>query len=94
MQSGSYSYPGTSRIVYGTDFDEALRRELVKPPSVASVIIPTTLAAGEYSAMAGCTDSARNVKEMYMHAQAIPHGSDTPITSVTSAMCQSQRSAF
>lgn len=28
MQSGIYSYPGTSRIAYGTDFTEALCREL------------------------------------------------------------------
>ena len=28
MQSGIYSYPATSRIVYGTDFVEALAREL------------------------------------------------------------------
>lgn len=43
-----------------------------KPPSVASVIIPTTLSAGEFSAMAGCTDSVRNVKEMYIHPKAAP----------------------
>ncbi len=183
MQSGIYSYPGTSRIVYGTDFAEALQRELdlvgarrvfvlasgtlarstdviqrvrdalgeqfagicakigahtpridvvaaantaraaqadlllsvgggsitdaakmvaiclgngitdpaeldayhvrvhadgstvrpsYKPPSVASVIIPTTLSAGEFSAAAGCTDTIRQVKEMYAHPQAIP----------------------
>src|SRR5450830_1353418 len=28
MQSGIYSYPATSRIAYGTDFVEALTREL------------------------------------------------------------------
>jgi maleylacetate reductase len=183
MQSGIYSYPGTSRIVYGTDFVEALQRELdlvgarrvfvlasgtlarstdviqrvrdalgerfagicakigahtpridvvaaantaraaqadlllsvgggsitdaakmvaiclgngitdpaeldayhvrvhadgstvrpsYKPPSVASVIIPATLSAGEFSAAAGCTDTIRQVKEMYAHPQAIP----------------------
>ncbi len=183
MQSGIYSYPGTSRIVYGTDFAEALKRELelsgerrvyvlasgtlerstdvigrvrdalggrcagvcarigahtprvdvvaaanaarsaqaglllsvgggsvtdaakmvaiclgngitdaaeldachvtvradgstlrpsYKPPAVASIIVPTTLSAGEFSAMAGCTDSVRNVKQMYVHPQAIP----------------------
>jgi hypothetical protein len=27
MQRGIYSYPGTNRIVYGTPFDQALRRE-------------------------------------------------------------------
>ena len=43
-----------------------------KPPSVASVIIPTTLSAGEFSALAGCTDSVHHVKETYHHPQAAP----------------------
>jgi len=52
--------------------DGSTLRPSYKPPSVASVIIPTTLSAGEFSAMAGCTDSVRNVKEMYIHARAAP----------------------
>ncbi|MFA5916447.1 MAG: hypothetical protein WC830_23125, partial [Burkholderiales bacterium] len=28
MQQGVYSYPGTSRVVYGSDFAAALAREL------------------------------------------------------------------
>lgn len=52
--------------------DGNIIRPSYKPPSLASVIIPTTLSAGEHSAMAGCTDSVRNVKEMYIHPQAIP----------------------
>jgi maleylacetate reductase len=52
--------------------DGSTERPSFKPPSVASIVIPTTLSSGEYSAMAGCTDGARNVKEMYAHAQAIP----------------------
>ena len=43
-----------------------------KPPAVASVIIPTTLSAGEFSALAGCTDTLRQVKETYFHPQAAP----------------------
>ena len=43
-----------------------------KAPSVASVIIPTTLSAGEFSAIAGCTDTLRGVKEVYAHPQAFP----------------------
>lgn len=42
-------------------------------PSVASIIIPTTLSAGEFSATAGCTDSLRQVKEVYAHPKAFPH---------------------
>ena len=52
--------------------DGSTSRPGFKPPCVASVVIPTTLSAGEFSAMAGCTDSVRNVKHMYFHAQAIP----------------------
>lgn len=52
--------------------DGSTQRPSFKPPSVASVVVPTTLSAGEFSAMAGCTDNLRNVKHMYFHAQAIP----------------------
>src|ERR1700720_714464 len=43
--------------------DGAARRPEVEPPSVRSIAIPTTLSAGEYTASAGCTDTARHVKE-------------------------------
>ena len=52
--------------------DGSLRRPSYQPPSVASVIIPTTLSAGEFSALAGCTDTVRQVKQMYVHPQAAP----------------------
>src|SRR5579862_4563018 len=38
-----------------------------KAPTVRTIAIPTTLSAGEYSGSAGCTDTARNVKESYGH---------------------------
>ncbi len=47
-------------------------RPSFKPPALASVIIPTTLSAGEFSALAGCTDTVRGVKESYRHPQAAP----------------------
>src|SRR6185503_11282327 len=47
-------------------------RPSYKAPSVAAVIIPTTLSAGEFSAIAGCTDTVRHVKEVYAHPQAFP----------------------
>ena len=52
--------------------DGSLLRPEFQAPTVASVIIPTTLSAGEFSAMAGCTDNVRNVKHMYIHPRAIP----------------------
>ena len=47
-------------------------RPSYKAPTVASMIIPTTLSAGEFSAIAGCTDTLRGVKEVYAHPQAFP----------------------
>ena len=43
-----------------------------KPPTVRTVTIPTTLSAGEYTASAGCTDTARNVKESFGHPLMMP----------------------
>ena len=34
--------------------------------------MPTTLSAGEYTASAGCTDTARNVKESFGHPLMMP----------------------
>ena len=42
-------------------------RPPAKPPAIRSVDIPTTLSAGEFTAMAGCTDTERHVKESYAH---------------------------
>jgi maleylacetate reductase len=47
-------------------------RPVYNAPTVASVIIPTTLSAGEFSAIAGCTDTARGVKEVFAQPKAFP----------------------
>src|SRR5437016_4745739 len=47
--------------------DGKIVRPQTKPPAVRTVTIPTTLSAGEYTASAGCTDTARNVKESFGH---------------------------
>jgi maleylacetate reductase len=52
--------------------DGTPRRPPVEPPSVRMIAIPTTLSAGEFSAGAGCTDTARHVKESYSHPLMIP----------------------
>jgi len=52
--------------------DGTARRPEVKSPSVRSIAIPTTLSAGEYTASAGCTDTARHVKESYSHPMMMP----------------------
>jgi maleylacetate reductase len=52
--------------------DGTARRPEVKAPSVRSIAIPTTLSAGEYTASAGCTDTARHVKESFSHPLMMP----------------------
>ncbi len=54
---------GMDRIQGATD---------VKPPTVRQVSIPTTLSAGEFSGMAGVTNEATKVKEMFRHPLTIP----------------------
>jgi maleylacetate reductase len=43
-----------------------------KPPSVPQITVPTTLSAGEFSAIAGVTDERRRVKELIRHQRIIP----------------------
>ena len=52
--------------------DGSTVRPEVAAPGIASVIIPTTLSAGEFSAGAGCTDAATGRKESYSHPGAMP----------------------
>lgn len=44
----------------------------MKPPTVRQISIPTTLSAGEFSAMAGVTNEATRVKEMFRHPLTVP----------------------
>jgi len=55
-----------------TSADGKTVRPQVKPPPLRSTAIPTTLSAGEFTAMAGCTDPVRQVKESYAHALMMP----------------------
>jgi maleylacetate reductase len=52
--------------------DGTARRPQVEAPGVRMIAIPTTLSAGEFSAGAGCTDTARHVKESFSHPLMIP----------------------
>jgi len=52
--------------------DGTIRRPEVKPPSLRSIAIPTTLSAGEFTASAGCTDTERHVKESFSHPLMMP----------------------
>ena len=52
--------------------DGKTERPPVQPPALRSVDVPTTLSAGEFTAMAGCTDTTRHVKESYAHPLMMP----------------------
>jgi maleylacetate reductase len=52
--------------------DGKTERPSVKAPPIRSVDVPTTLSAGEFTAMAGCTDTVRNRKESYAHPLMMP----------------------
>jgi maleylacetate reductase len=52
--------------------DGKTERPPVKAPAVRSVDVPTTLSAGEFTPFAGCTDTARNVKESFGHPLMMP----------------------
>jgi maleylacetate reductase len=52
--------------------DGKTERPPVKPPSIRSIDVPTTLSAGEFTPFAGCTDTARNVKESFGHPLMMP----------------------
>ena len=41
-------------------------------PSVRQISVPTTLSAGEFSAISGVTDERRNEKELFRHPQIVP----------------------
>jgi maleylacetate reductase len=42
------------------------------PPTVRQITVPTTLSAGEFSAISGVTDERRRVKELFRHPLIIP----------------------
>jgi len=44
----------------------------MKPPTVPQITVPTTLSAGEFSAIAGVTDERSRVKELIRHPLIIP----------------------
>jgi maleylacetate reductase len=52
--------------------DGKTERPVVRPPALRSIDVPTTLSAGEFTAMAGCTDTVRQVKESYAHPLMMP----------------------
>jgi maleylacetate reductase len=62
------------RTVDGIDTIRAVRGIVppMKPPVVRQISVPTTIAGGEFSAIAGVTNVATKVKEMLRHELAMP----------------------
>jgi maleylacetate reductase len=58
------------RAVKGAD--GAVTAPPMNPPAVRQVSVPTTLSAGEFSAIAGVTDERTRVKEMFRHPRIMP----------------------
>ncbi len=54
------------------DMDRIRGTSEVRPPTVRQISIPTTLSAGEFSAVAGVTNEATKVKEMFRHPLTVP----------------------
>ena len=52
--------------------DGALGPPPCNAPSVRQIAVPTTLSAGEFSAIAGVTDERMRVKELFRHPRIIP----------------------
>ncbi len=51
---------------------ERIKGTDIKPPTVRQISVPTTLSAGEFSGLAGITNEATRVKEMFRHPSCIP----------------------
>jgi maleylacetate reductase len=52
---------------------DACRGDAVfNPPTVRQISVPTTLSAGEFSGIAGVTNEATKVKELFRHPMVIP----------------------
>jgi alcohol dehydrogenase class IV len=52
--------------------DGAMGPPACNPPTVRQVSVPTTLSAGEFSAIAGVTDERTRVKELFRHPWIVP----------------------
>ena len=55
-----------------TGADGKTIRPQLRPPPLRSTAIPTTLSAGEFTAMAGCTDPLAQAKQSYAHPLMMP----------------------
>ncbi len=60
------------RIRWVRQPDGSLAPPPMNPPTVRQMSVPTTLSAGEFSAISGVTDERTKIKELFRHAGVIP----------------------
>ena len=72
MSNDIASASDLDRLATRVHADGRVDRPAFRAPEVASTVISTTLSAGELSALAGCTDTERGMKENFLHPQAAP----------------------
>jgi maleylacetate reductase len=72
MSNNIQSAEDLDRLATKVHADGKIERPEFAPPTVSCSVISTTLSAGEFSALAGCTDTLKGMKENFLHPKASP----------------------
>jgi len=72
MSNGIDSPQDLDRLATKVHADGRVERPEFLAPTVPCTVISTTLSAGEFSALAGCTDTVKAMKENFLHPKASP----------------------
>ena len=72
MSNGIAGPEDLDRLATVVHADGRVERPEFLAPEVPCTVISTTLSAGEFSALAGCTDTAKGMKENFLHPKASP----------------------
>jgi len=72
MSNGISSAQDLDRLATKVHADGRIERPEFHAPTVPCSVISTTLSAGEFSALAGCTDTVKGMKENFLHPKASP----------------------
>jgi maleylacetate reductase len=72
MRNAIDSAEDLDRLATRVHADGRIERPEFHGPTVPCTVISTTLSAGEFSALAGCTDTVKRVKENFLHPKASP----------------------
>ena len=72
MSNAIESAEDLDRLATRVHADGRIERPEFHAPTVPCTVISTTLSAGEFSALAGCTDTVKGMKENFLHPQASP----------------------